>query len=186
MSRYRAASTSVHRGNVLEELASFADDMSDASLKQFVLEAAEASTDEADQSLRIAALEIFRWLAFPDERYRSRVIAWVFSRIDAAPGRWPEERIYAISACSMWVHKPRVRDKLLRLACDETEPESIRSQALDCFSKYGPGEAPAKVIKTCQRFSGDTELGRTAAYVLRRCGVSPGAEPDAGVTRNPS
>lgn len=186
MDRYRAASTSVHRGNILEELAVLADDTSDAALKQFVLEAAEASTGEDDQSVRIAALEIFRWLKFLDEPYRDRVIDWVFSRIDAAPGRWPEERVYAVSTCVMWVHKQRVRDKLLRLACDEAEPESIRSLALDCFSKFGPGEAPAIVIDTCRRLSGDPALGCTAADVLRRCGAgseAPDAEPGAAPDR---
>jgi len=51
MRRYRAASTPVHRINILEEWASFADDTSDSPLKQFVIVAAESSGGEADQSL---------------------------------------------------------------------------------------------------------------------------------------
>jgi hypothetical protein len=179
ISRYRAASTStsVHRGNILEELAWTANETSDSTLKRFIIEAAEASAGADDQSLRIAALQIFRWLTFPDDPYRERVIDWVWSRIDATD-RGPEERTYAVSACVMWVRNPRVRDGLLRLALDESEPEDIRALALDCFSVFGPGEAPPSVIDVCWQLRGDSRLGRAAAYVLRRIGVESEA-PDA-------
>jgi hypothetical protein len=171
----------VHRGNVLEELAWTANETSDSALKRFIIEAAEASAGADDQSLRIAALEIFRWLRFPDDPYRERVIDWVLSRIDATD-RGPEERTYAVTACVMWVRIPRVRDRLLRLALDESEPLDIRGHAIGCFSVFGPGAAPAGVIDACRRLKGDPGLGRRADRVLRECGIeteSPGAEPGA-------
>ncbi|OWK45107.1 hypothetical protein [Fimbriiglobus ruber] len=164
---FRSATTSVERANVLGELALIADDTTNAALKRFLVAAAEASTDEADESLRIAALEMFRWLTFPNDRYRQRVIKWVLGRIDKA-GRRSNERVYAITTCRLWIDKPRVRARLLRLVDDETEDEGLRSLALDCFSRYQPGEAPANVIETCERLRGNSALGRTAAYVLRR------------------
>lgn len=171
MGEYRAASTSVQRGNLLGELALLADDTSDPAAKQFILDAAEASMDEEDESLRIEALEVFQWLHFPDDRYRQRVIDWVLRRIETAPRR-ANERVYAITASRLWIREPRVRAKLLELVNDETEGEDMRSLALDCFSRFKPGEASPEVIETCQRLSGDTELGRTAAYVLRETGSS--------------
>jgi hypothetical protein len=165
--KYRAATTSVARGNVLGELALIADNAANSALKRFILDAAEASTDEADESLRIEALELFQWLHFPNDRYRRRVINWVLGRIQTAPRR-SNERVYAITASRLWIHKPRVRAKLLELANDETEDENLRALALDCFSRFRRGEAPRTLIAACRRLSGDTQLGRTVAYVLRK------------------
>lgn len=168
--KYRTAATSVGRGNRLNQLAGVADDTANAPLKRWLLDAVEASTGADDQSLRITVLETFRWLTFPDEAYRYRAIDWVLSRLDATD-HGPEEPTYAISTCTMWVRIPRVRDKLLGIACDESKPEDIRLLALDCFSVLKPGEAPAEVLDACRRFCGDHALGRTAAYVLERCTV---------------
>jgi hypothetical protein len=165
--KYRAAATAVARGNRLDQLAGVADETGNSALKWWVLEAAEASTDEADEHLRIRALEVFQWLQYPSDRYRQRVIRWVLRRIEQA-GRRSSERVYAITAARLWIHKPRVRAHLLRLVNDETEGEDVRILALGCFSRFPRGEAPAEVVKTCERLSGDTGLVPTAAYVLRQ------------------
>jgi hypothetical protein len=180
---YRAASSSGERAALLTELALFADDTSDEAAKRFILDAAEASTGSDDESTRIAALEVFQWLTLPDDRYRQRVIDWVLGRIIAAPRR-SNERVYAITASRLWIREPRVRAKLLELVNDETEAEDLRALALGRFSLFKPGEAPPDVIETCHRLSGDTQLGRVAAYVLREVG-QPGAGNCAGPTVPP-
>ena len=174
--RYRAAPTSVGRGNILEEMALEAHEAADTSMKRFILQAAEGSTDEADEHLRVRALEVFRWLGLPDEEYRRRVIDWVLGRIERA-GRGENERTYAVSTCHRWVREPRVQAGLLGLVNDETEQEGMRVLALDCFTLLGPGEAPHDLTDTCRRLTarhpGETDddvLGRKARRVLAKVG----------------
>jgi hypothetical protein len=174
--RYRAAASSVARGNVLEEMALEADEAADTSLKRFILQAAEGSTEEADEHLRVRALEVFRWLSLPDDEYRQRVIDWVLGRIERAE-RNSNERTYAVSTCHRWIREPRVQARLLGLVNDETEQEGMRVLALDCFTLLGPGESPHELTDTCRRKTalhpGETDddaLGRKARRVLAKVG----------------
>jgi hypothetical protein len=128
--------------------------------------------------MRIAALEVFQWLGFPDDEYRQRVIDWVLGRIEAA-GRRSNERTYAVTASRLWVRVPRVWVKLLELANDLSEEESIRLLALDCFTRLGPGEAPPELLDACRRLAStypeetdDSGLGRKARRVLEKIGES--------------
>jgi hypothetical protein len=172
--KYRAATTSVGRGNRLDQLAGIADMTGSSALKWWVLEAAEASTDEADESLRIVALEVLQWLGIPDDEHRQRVIDWVLGRIEAA-GRRSNERTYAVTASRLWVRVPRVQARLLGLLNDETEEGGLRLLALDCFTLLGPGEAPRELLDACHRLASvypeeadDSGLGRKARRVLAK------------------
>ena len=174
--RYRAAPTSVGRGNILEEMALEAHEAADTSMKRFILQAAEGSTDEADEHLRVRALEVFRWLGLPDEEYRRRVIDWVLGRIERA-GRGENERTYAVSTCHRWIREPRAQARLLGLVNDETEEPGLRLLALDCFTLLGPGDAFPELTDTCRRLTarhpGETDddvLGRKARRVLAKVG----------------
>jgi hypothetical protein len=174
--RYRAARTSVARGNVLEEMALEADEAADTSLKRFILQAAEGSTEEADEHLRVRALEVFRWLSLPDDEYRRRVIDWVLGRIERAD-RNSNERTYAVSTCHRWIREPRVQARLLGLVNNETEQEGMRILALDCFTLLGPDEAFPALKDTCRRLAAlhpgetvDDTLGLKARRVLAKVG----------------
>jgi hypothetical protein len=176
MDRYRAAATSVARGNILEEMALEAHEAGDTSLKRFVLQAAEASTDGADEHLRVRALGAFRWLGLPDEEYRRRVIDWVLGRIERAD-RQASEPTYAVSTCKRWIREPRVQARLLGLVNDETEEPGLRLLALDCFTLLGPGDAFPELTDTCRRLTAahpgetdDDQLGRKARRVLANVG----------------
>src|SRR5262249_61291860 len=88
--KYRAATTSIERGNRLEELARLADHTANAALKWYILEAAEASKAKADDYLRVAAIEhCLRSFRYPDSRFEQRVIDWILSRLNI-PKRWPD------------------------------------------------------------------------------------------------
>src|SRR5262249_793922 len=174
--RYRAAPTSVARGNILEEVALEADETADTSLKRFILQAAEDSTEEADEHLRVRALQAFRWLKLPDDEYRRRVINWVLGRIERA-GRGENERTYAVSTCHRWIREPQGQARLLGLVNDETEEEGIRHLALDCFTLLGPGDAFPELPDTCRRLTAvhlgeadDDRIGRKARRVLANVG----------------
>jgi hypothetical protein len=174
--RYRASASPVARGNALEEMALEANEAADTSLKRFILQAAEGSTEEADEHLRVRALEVFRWLSLPEDEYRRRVIDWVLGRIERAD-RNSNERTYAVSTCHRWIREPRVQAQLLGLVNDETEEEGMRHLALDCFTLLGPGEAPHELTDTCRRLTalhaGETDddaLGRKARRVLTKVG----------------
>jgi hypothetical protein len=187
--KFRNASTSIERGNRLEELARLADHTGNAALKWFVLEAAEASTNKADDYFRIAAIEhCLRRFDYPDRQYEQRLVDWILSRLDI-PKSWPEEeRIYAIDALRAWIDTPRVRDRVFVLVTDEAEADEFRSLALDCWVYCPRDKVPAKVIKLCQRYRGDdTTLGRAADYVLRTHGIkAPEAKPQAATDRRGS
>ena len=187
--KFRNASTSIERGNRLEELARLADHTANTALKWFILEAAEASKAKADDYLRVAAIEhCLRRFHYPDSRFERRVIDWILSRLNI-PKRWPdEERIYAIVALRGWIETPRVRDKVFDLVTDEAEPEDFRSLALNCWAFCRRDKVPGKVIKLCQRYrSDDTILGRAADYVLRTHGIkTPEAKPKAAPGRRGS